>query len=656
MYLTACTTPSAKTSNFWGYINWGMYHIGSTKFMRNISRKDGDVINIKYPDFYPDKLRFFDIQLRAIYESYIPDTELTLLHFNAAWAANERQELLCNVFVTNDNMYFYSNNNGLIFMMPFSIADVLNVMVMERQHYDVLKLQLVSGLSIKLKLFCENSLSVRDQLNFIISNSSSDQPKELATVLKKLHSISKEFEISESFRFDDQALLNAINGNPLKSSDKSMITVAAATDKARDLKLNYTDTMELLKTAKYDVPAKALFHIMIGDESYLIQSLMRPLNSHELLNSRQTLWRCTQQHRLIRTVHSNAVVMLQTVDKMVHNRYYNIIEQPTILKFPFDVEVRITLRIIISSIDSKSSRLVVYFSADTNSRSMAAFIAKRSVEYGFKIRMSQAECEVEKAVNALKNEKKKISAAIKQFGPITSYNSDKPSKDEEKFVGSSKPVSFTSMASAYIYKLRGDFDQASFEFFESLCKFMGSVFEQISLHWVLIVGLFISAFFNMLLSGKATRSYWQSKGVEKYTKEIFTTPNLMQKSVSLAEIDLLTHPNRSLISYDASQSLCFAKFFNEASFYDLAHYHGVHRISAQLTSLRIKRNEVMTELNLLNRLELNFLVQEWKSWVLSEFQNCETIRTSYSSKFDDDIKDYCGSVRYELDHVRTALI
>ena len=696
LYLSSTIIPSATTANFWGYVNWGLYFVIDDEHKEKILSSNKNIepkilINLRYPKFYPENLRVADAELRSIFEVFVNDNnEYTLLRFNASWSPNSDQTLFCTIYLTNHSYYVYSHTCGLISLLPIPLSSVLDVEILKKGEKNILKIFFVNGLSLKMQLFADNMEIVKNKINYILDNNKANNPDSFNLVINKLGKIEEnelKFKLNSNSKFIskfksiDNELINE-NIDEIKGIN-STIQLSNNTNETRILsdmdierKINYTPEMHLLLIKKIKLPSKALFHMLFGDESILLQGTL-PLASSIFKDDhlKHSLWRCNSKQKLSRVVWNSIFKVpcaLQTIERIDNNKYYNIVQETPYLRFVFGINRKIIMRFIIYNVDSKTSKLMIYYNLGDENSNVLNWFTRKVTHQIMLFRIEALEKKLDESIRQIINSNKKISMAIQLFGPITKYDSDEMTKEEGLFEKSVYFVPLQLFSTFYCEKLNFEFERFIVHSITTIKRSIKLFFKFINANLILFSVFFFSIILNFILIGKSSTSYWREKNINNHLRQITGDNYLMERSIGIREIDEMIYPNSTDLSFSNEGSEVYWKFLkqenllyiNEFSKIDGNKYNDKYDIlrgereillSQKLTGLRMERNEILSKLNLLNYLEREFIIKEWTDWVSSEISNCERVKEFYPESFES-IKDYCNETETEMKHLYQTLL
>jgi hypothetical protein len=133
-----------------------------------------------FPSNYPLELKTQEAQFRMLFPNVSTEDKL-LLVFRAAWNPNEQQEFPGRVYVTLNDIYFYSHHLGLILISGVSMESVSEVTAAPGKDCDFIFLHLREDASqggftrITIKTFLEPLRLLQSRLNYLVDISQSHQ-------------------------------------------------------------------------------------------------------------------------------------------------------------------------------------------------------------------------------------------------------------------------------------------------------------------------------------------------------------------------------------------------------------------------------------------------------------------------------------------------
>ncbi|KAI7069124.1 hypothetical protein KC343_g22194, partial [Hortaea werneckii] len=256
-----------------------------------------------FPNYYPLPLKVQQAQFRMLFPS-VPRSEQVVLVFRATWNPNEQQEFPGRVYVTTQEVYFYSNHLGLVLITGASLSSINEVTSAPGRDCDFLFLLLKENREdtdqrrITIKVFLEPLRLLQRRLSYLVRNANSEDPDSLEEVLKVLIKLeadvpqrSSSVESWEDITYEGGSPTTAGEqqksprryGKNVKASlriDGNLYGDPARTGReVQKFKLPAQPVvyapqgMQASVTRDFNVSAKALFHVMFGDKSAVFQLL-----------------------------------------------------------------------------------------------------------------------------------------------------------------------------------------------------------------------------------------------------------------------------------------------------------------------------------------------------------------------------------------------
>lgn len=260
------------------------------------------VAAFEHPSYYPLQLRIQDAQFRLFFPNVKREEPLVMV-FRATWSPNDQQEFPGRAYVTNQNIYFYSNYFGLVLTTSIALDTIKEVTAAPGRDCDFLFLHFVPPIGTDtpgrgtVKTFLEPLKLLQRRLNFLIQDSIAVEPLGLEDILKTLTKMESDgpardpsSDSWEDMTGADRAIDGSIDHKP-KQELRAPIYIEKDLDinppkagNGRDVAkvrlptqpVNYVPQGNLTLAAErtFDISAKALFHILFGDNSGVWQLLL----------------------------------------------------------------------------------------------------------------------------------------------------------------------------------------------------------------------------------------------------------------------------------------------------------------------------------------------------------------------------------------------
>ena len=353
---------------------------------------------LEFPNYYPSLLKHQDAQFRLLFPSLIVEDKLVLV-FRATWNPNDQQEFPGRVYVTTRDIFFYSHHLGLVLTTGLALNRIMEVTAAPGRDCDFLFLHLeetdhVDYTRITIKTFLEPLKLLQRRLNFLVQNSTSDDPQDLEAVMKtmiKLEIHGDESERSPSIESwedvssgDRQGSRNTPNdlrthvfidqGIPAlgKPAEKEGVRFKLPSRPVEYVPMGMsTPAFE----KELNISPKALFHVMFGDRSAVFQELL--LHERKAENIKQGPWIQEEKNHMHRTfqysiaytgvlgqVSRMDVLDSQTIDVLSQHLCYVITDRKNPVHLPLNEQYTLVSKIVITHVAKSTCKLSIYTKVD----------------------------------------------------------------------------------------------------------------------------------------------------------------------------------------------------------------------------------------------------------------------------------------------------
>lgn len=724
--------PTAITANYWGSANWALSaNKGSVLEEEKGFAKGASAINVslgQHPAFYPPVLRSQDAQLRAIFQT-IGDTpnDRVVLVFRCLFRPSPSQQIPCRIYFTPNALYLYSHSLGTISTLVLPMKSLVSVEGRTGLQQDTLFLITSAG-SATCDIFLDSRHVLQKRIQFLIDNYHAEESLELQAIIEKLQSFGcdqKDEEWMEDDEHLDQAreksdnildcslLEPTLDGDSRTEVEKRLfslymnnymhantaVTSPIFTKKKKEIarvhqKSESIDMSKLMSQLSiehdFDIPPKALFHIMFGETSPVFRyddtgSIIRTdmeFSPWKALNSkrmeREIFFKIKESKTPVEGI-LDKIMYVQRLEKMDDNTEYVIYERHTVVKLSQGDSFYTTHRYVITRTSRGTSKLSIWSSVEWINASIL-----KSVTEPFLLKRLKAEVKI--VVNRSLMCRRQLgvrgstATAIRMFGKIGSSKSVKvepfevtemPVENLPETRGSTISISRTTLQRSLLEAGAS----AVFSMVGEVCLLLQDlakvIWSGIRSNKIIIFGLLLSCFFNIFLMGRSTSSYWMELHAQQYADKLSVSPrsqSIMSRAILLKDVDMLIQ-NGSQFSLEATmphdlgqdigESLCYAKFktlallpghsegsysFNDTTDVDQALLNTISGLSSHSSSstvrsrifgmrskLGIKRNRLMVELRSINRIESELVIAEWKSWLYDEVSLCLRLTQEFTA-------------------------
>lgn len=673
--------PTALTANIWGSANWGLYYLHEVPNINKSSNTDSidneflDLESgeegIDYPDYYPYELVPLDIQMRALFETAVEPGELCLVSFRCIWSPNSRQELSGRCFITNRHSYFYMQSLGFIALTKAPIESFVSATCINKRSYDVLKLYNVSG-AVNMKLFLDDGKLICNKLNYIIANKASDQPKHLHEVVNNLVKLDNQRSIEAREEFKNEFIAERLDSSTARQEYQLSLLgsefrpefgehVSAGSFKETQdsikspitYKVDYSDVSQLISERVYNAPPRALFHVLLGDQSSVLDSY----TTFTTLESRVKMpWVILDDNKGMKRQYNCNVIqggknrdqirITDTLDGHIEDEYYSFTHEKASLKFLLGAAFSVQLRFVCIKVNGNQTKIRVYGQVNFESKLLMSPTIKAVTHSIFRSECYKIHNTLNEAVRRLGSHGT-IPKAVYLYGKLSHTNQ----KFEETPI---KPIMFGPgffirlICKKILVAVLANIAQVFYFLFNMIITLVKGI-KMNYLLLLVIAGLSLS---NLFLIGKTSQSYWSVKRASKLTKSYLSRePVMLQRAIYLKETqEAIRLDDRNVSSQ--LESVCYNTFKDNSFVLNYDHSTEWNRVYGDETTrqvakdlkltmheLGVKRHEMIVKLRMLNDMELELGRAEYKNWLMSEMGRCDYIENNLFSQIDKDKVD-----------------
>lgn len=694
--------PSAILANVWGSANWNDYATFYESQQRtpliNGVTPDGSVA---YPDFFPEKRRIEDIQFKSLFFSINEKlmkfpSDLLLFNFTAFWCPNKRQKFSAICYVTIDRIFCYMDSMGFICLTHKRLNDLASVEVDSTSDFS-LKLYEVDGTQLKLHVFFTDRRVIATKLQCLLENTALSAPRSEEDMLRQLDQIDSDFQEKRRAEKLDEAKGSLIQSSTRIDSSKSnelsksfwSINATSAQTMQRRKEFQYQFT--LMYHHVYDIPCKGLMHVMFGDNSSAFPRSLFLSNKDSNSNIswnwikestadgniqlvRALQFRLNMTNNFLNNLHTGKSPLFtinQRLIKAIENKYYEVDQDPVIVKVPLCHLLRIKTKYVIveahessanSGLPSASgSLLYLYYKVEfIDAKTKKVVESQSMIEkmiLKLAIRSTNKEYLLLRKIIRYYLEKigkhGKVIKAIKLCGMIGVANigeaqdtktSNSPDKGEN-IVHYTVSILFKLLLKLLVYRVTS----FALLFIRLVFSLILTTISNIThINKNLLFGLLASVIINVFLSGKSTIAYWAARRTENVFHDYMQGKHdfSVQRAISIKDIDLLSRT----LAYE-TDNIPFQKF-NES------HAAENQRFGTSRLEIAERRNDLLVELKILQNMERELVKGNYRTFLLNELDKCHAIEKELSQLWKNDTKlqDYCCSCSDELHRLSDLLL
>ena len=412
---------TAVMANYWGSNPWSsVYSSTNVNYNRMINadalesrlKSTGDKpknfdrrLPEEFPPCYPPELKAQHAQFRLLFPT-APMEEKLVLVFRATWMSSgengfEGPTLAGNgrIYVTPDSMYFYGHQMGLVVAYTIGLDFIAEVTANPGRDCDFIVLRLGQDMNdtgltkITIKTFLEDVRLLHARLNLLIDDLQAEEPMDVEEIITQLISLEEDelegkspgaeswedmdFEVpaDRAAESKEQRLKppqpRGSRGHPGRQRPRLSSKVHLPSS---PVVWEPTDMKSKVAERHFEVGAKACFHIIFGDESFLFPRLYYDRDARDIV---QGPWVLAPDEHMRRefTFKVNSVDILHR-SKICDIRDYQIIDVHrdhvtyvvTHVKkawhLPHSQYFNIIIKMVITHISKSKCKLAVYIRTD----------------------------------------------------------------------------------------------------------------------------------------------------------------------------------------------------------------------------------------------------------------------------------------------------
>lgn len=355
-----------------------------------------------FPPGYPAELKAQHAQFRLIFPT-APMEEKLVLVFRATWMSSgeggfEGPTLAGNgrVYVTPDAMYFYGHQMGLVVAYTIGLDFIAEVTATPGKDCDLIVLRLSQDMNdtgltkITIKTFLEDVRLLHARLNLLIDDLQAEEPMDVDEIITQLICLEDDDYEGKSPGADswEDADYDTSADKAGGSKEKYLKPPGGGRGAGRP-RPRLTSKVQLpaspvawepndmkVKVAErhFEVGAKACFHIIFGDESFIFPRLYFDRDARDIIQGPWTLAPNVHMRREFR-FKVNSVDMLrraktcevkdhQTIDVHRDHVTYVVTHVKRAWHLPHSQYFTIVTKIVITHISKSKCKLAIYIRTD----------------------------------------------------------------------------------------------------------------------------------------------------------------------------------------------------------------------------------------------------------------------------------------------------
>ncbi|KAI9753691.1 MAG: hypothetical protein M4579_005043 [Chaenotheca gracillima] len=541
-----------------------------------------------YPPNYPIQLKTQEAQFRMLFPN-VPREDKLLMVFRATWNPNDQQDFPGRVYVTANDIYFYSHHLGLVLISGVSLGSVEEVTAAPGKDCDFLFLHLREGSAepghsrITIKTFLDNLRLLQRRLNYLVQNFDSDEDQSLEEILNHLIKIEKQdFNRSPSLESWEDVSINTPEDS--SSMGRRMLSARKDRDLRTSLRIDqglYDDggtsrdrgvtkfrlpakpiTYEprgmtrKVVDKQFDVSPKALFHVMFGDKSAVFQILYRERRAHGV---KQGPWYRLDEGHMKRDfeyqiAHSNwlgsksdvAIQDNQTIDVFNDHLCYVVTDKKNPWHLPHREDFELITKIIITHVSKSKCRLAIYTHVQWTK---PPNFLKGTIESQALADLHQDALDLS---DVLADQVRKLGPqsrtkkAIQIFG-LVGHSAQTPSllpsgnsTPTPNSPGGDRPRAIKShtVPSLVFTRVLSTAETAASETMSLIFAIVRTVYKICSAHGFILTLLLASALANLLLTSFHSTNWWHERRASRFMAKLGVGPDtVMSKAIYLRDLE-----------------------------------------------------------------------------------------------------------------------
>ncbi|KAH0534208.1 hypothetical protein FGG08_007205, partial [Glutinoglossum americanum] len=635
------------------------------------------LLNEDFPLNYPSVLKAQDAQFRMIFPN-VPRQDKVLLIFRASWNPNERQGFPGRVYVTANDIYFYSNHFGLVLVSSIWLGQITEVTAAPGSDCDFLFLHLDGGVALggpsklMVKVFLESPRLLQRRLNILVRNINLDERLGIGALLDALVKVEREDdERSPSLEsWEDVSLNTPIDGGPPFARSPSHrrerdLRAGIHMDHGRSPDGNQFNKFKLpaqpvvhepkgmdrvAASRQFDITPKALFHVMFGDKSTVFQLLY---NERSAQHIRQGPWTHLDEGYMRRDfdyqidyqdmfgrLRQVNVVDHQIIEVLNEHLCYVITDRKTPWHLPHQRDFMLESKIVITYQTRSKCNLAIYTKvAWSNAPTFSKGIVGRQA-------LDDLESDALDLADIVSDQVRRLGLqsrtkkAIHIFGEIGQHTHTSHFSAADAALNASRRLPIKQRTLTHmLWETLGSFmESAVSSVMMWTFSFIRQIWKVSSAHGIILSLLGLSVMTNLFYSSRDTSEWWAERNAGKFMARIGVGPNLMMsRAVYLKDVEEIFANQTELLGEPGNK--CFSTYRNIASAVDMdAPYQSAGlsfmEPSTRATSRRLRRtrqrfgayrHDLLVAMRVVNSVEREILTVEWENWLMDENSRCRQL-------------------------------
>ncbi|KAL8303746.1 hypothetical protein RB597_004852 [Gaeumannomyces tritici] len=631
-----------------------------------------------FPKTYPAELKPHHSQFRLLFPN-VPVEEKLVLVFNAGWSSSSEdgtsnQSLVGGgrIYVTPDNMYFYGFQMGLITAYKVRLDIISEVTAAPGRECDFIFLHLGHNMNdtgftrITIKVFLESLTLLHARLNLLIDDLQAEEPMDITGLIQALVNLEKEDLRSRSSSVESweevPSSTPADDGTPSGRATYDRMIGGRAEKQlqgsagklqlpAHPVIYEPEDMQQMVAERHFEISAKACFHVLFGDKSFIFPKLYFERRAKEIA---QGPWELADHGKMKRHFRFKVecrdmlgrrkpaqVEDTQTIEVFSDHVTYVVKHVKTPWHLPHSGAFKLVTKVVITHLAKSKCKLAIWTKVDW---SKTPAFSKNMVE-------RQA------SDDAVRDAEELAEVATDQVRRLGPHSRTKRAIQVYGHIGQqTQVVVFTPGEAGSTKKPQIKPRTLTNMIFEVLRSFMESVasslmmwtfagfkklFSIFSANRIILAVLAASVMTNVVFTSKESSTWWAERRAAKFMNRIGVGPNvMMSKAIYVADLDQATESSLVAITSKPPASACYDMFRGIMNSTDMDlpyHNAGSNMLSgtSKAAARRLRRtrqrlgsyrHDLVVAMRVVNSIERELIQSEWENWLLDENLRCEQVK------------------------------
>lgn len=689
---TSQKLPTSLVANYWGSNVWtaikGLGQPESPRLDHDdpigglVPESSQTCLDTALPADYPMELKAQSAQFRLLFPNAHLGERLVLV-FRAAWSISRERssshEALAGdgrIYVTPDNMYFYSQQMGMVSAHSIHLDIITEVTSAAGKDCDFIFLHLGQGTNatgytrISIKVFLDDLSLLHTRLNLLVDNLQAEEPMDTRDIISALVNVERYDderpspsaesweEVSSNTPVDDGTFSGRSVSRNRHQREHGVHLRPPRTHPRGPPKLHLPahavvyepeGKVEMAAERHFEISAKACFHVLFGDKSFVFPKLYF---EHRAQQIAQGPWVLVDHGKMCRDFNfkvdykdllgrskSANVSDDQSIDIYSDHVTYVVTHKKTAWHLPHSRSFKLVTTIVITHVAKSKCKLAVYTGIEW---SKAPAFWKNLVErQALRDAANDAEELAEMATDQVRKlgPRRRTNRAIQVYGHVgqqTQVVLFSPAANESSRKQTVNPRTLTAMV---LETARSFAESAVSSIIMWVFAGLMKLFEVISAQRVILALLGFSALTNVLLTSTESSAWWKERRAARFMTSMGVGPNvMMSKAIYMADLDEATGAKGKALSA-SENSTCFGTYKEllDATDMDAPWEDAGSKLtwpSSRATARRLRRtrqrlasyrHDLLVAMRVVDSVEREMLQSEWENWLINEKSLCDEL-------------------------------